>query len=46
LWSSEPFDHPQQHHAFRNRIYAPSGRQGIASAGYISTRKAPILAPS
>jgi len=27
-------------------IYAPSGRQGIASAGFISTRTATILAPA
>jgi hypothetical protein len=27
-------------------IYATSGRQGIASAGYVSTRPATILAPS
>ena len=29
-----------------DRIYAPSGRQGIASAGVVSTRPATILAPS
>jgi hypothetical protein len=27
-------------------IYAPSGRQGIASAGFVSTRTVTILAPS
>ncbi len=27
-------------------IYAPSGRQGIASAGLVSTRTVTILAPS
>jgi hypothetical protein len=27
-------------------FYAPSGRQGIASAGLVSTRPATILAPS
>jgi hypothetical protein len=30
----------------RTSIYAPSGRQGIASSGYVSTRPATILAPS
>ena len=30
----------------RTSIYGPSGRQGIASSGYVSTRPATILAPS
>jgi hypothetical protein len=30
----------------RASIYAPSGRQGIASAGLVSTRTVTILAPS
>ncbi len=29
----------------RTNIYGPSGRQGIASAGFVSTRTATILAP-
>jgi len=29
----------------RTSIYGPSGRKGIASSGYISTRPATILAP-
>src|SRR6185503_2260773 len=30
----------------RAGVYAPRGRQGIASSGYVSTRRATILAPS
>ncbi len=31
---------------YKASIFAPSGRQGIASAGFVSTRPATILAPS
>ena len=36
----------KSYETIRTSIYGPCSRQGIASSGYVSTRRATILAPS
>ncbi len=45
-FKSRETDITKSYQTIQASIYAPSGRQGIASAGFVSTRAATILAPS